>query len=378
MIHSAQSFPSPPNASAMPRRLANLDLARAIAIAMVIVFHLAALVPGVNGWIYQLTQGGRYGVDLFFVLSGYLVGGLYWREWSKQGFVAPIGFVMRRALRTLPPYLVAMFGSWLIAKFMFGTAFDLTFLLMVQNYTSDISYFKGSWSLCIEEHFYLLLPIILGSVLYWGGIRSVPYALAVIASTSLVARLLTWDEGEHAFGFFYTATHLHFDGLALGVLAAYISHFRPDLAERCLQYRKPIFSIGVGCVLITAWMSSAMVYIFVPAILSTVFTAVIIVLAADKSYGIATARIVEALAHGSYSLYLTHYVAIFFAVAGLQAIGCTQSWQLAVGGLLATLMAGYAFFWLVERPTFWLRDRLLKKDVQVRESNRHPKMSLST
>lgn len=304
-----------------PGRLANLDLARAIAIAMVIVFHLAALVPGVDGWIFQLTQGGRYGVDLFFVLSGYLVGGLYWREWSKQGSVAPIGFVLRRGLRTVPPYLVAMFLSWMIARAMFGAAFDPTFLLMVQNYTTDISYFKGSWSLCIEEHFYLFLPVLLGCVLYWGSIKSIPKALVVIASGSLVARLLTWEEREHAFGFFYTATHLHFDGLALGVLAAYISHFRPDVAERCLQYRKSIFVIGLGSVLITAWLSAASVYIFVPAILSTVFTASIIVLATDKAYRIAEARIVGALAHASYSLYLTHYVAIYFTVAGLQAIG---------------------------------------------------------
>ena len=72
----------------------NLDLLRAIAITMVVVYHTAHTTPSLR----PVTNYGEYGVDLFFVLSGWLVGGLYWRERFSFGNVRIVGFWIRRWL----------------------------------------------------------------------------------------------------------------------------------------------------------------------------------------------------------------------------------------------------------------------------------------
>src|SRR5262249_23083778 len=65
----------------------NLDLIRATAIAMVLIYHGIVMSPIQSPWIRQMTNYGQYGVDLFFVLSGWLIGGLYWRERKEFGNV---------------------------------------------------------------------------------------------------------------------------------------------------------------------------------------------------------------------------------------------------------------------------------------------------
>ena len=92
----------------MRTRDSNLDLLRAAAILMVVVYHVAQRWPVALPRLTAFTQYGEHGVDLFFVLSGWLIGGLLWREHEKFGNVQIARFICRRALRTVPPYLVAL------------------------------------------------------------------------------------------------------------------------------------------------------------------------------------------------------------------------------------------------------------------------------
>ena len=92
----------------MRTRDSNLDLLRAAAILMVVVYHVAQRWPVALPRLTAFTQYGEHGVDLFFVLSGWLIGGLLWREHEKFGNVQITRFICRRASRTVPPYLVAL------------------------------------------------------------------------------------------------------------------------------------------------------------------------------------------------------------------------------------------------------------------------------
>ena len=94
------------------KRIVNLDLIRAIGICAVVIFHTVQMV-GRDGFVLisKFTHVGHYGVDLFFVLSGFLIGNLYWHELVENGRVDIKRFILRRILRTYPPYLIALLLS---------------------------------------------------------------------------------------------------------------------------------------------------------------------------------------------------------------------------------------------------------------------------
>ena len=155
-----------PDSVTAARRNANLDLLRATAILLVIVYHVVQMWPVPLETLRQYTALGAYGVDLFFVLSGWLVGGLYWREHKVTGRVGVGRFISRRVLWRLPCYLMALAFLWGAVRM--GDpqrrAFDPSYLLFLQNYKVTMPYFLVTWSLCMEEHFYLILPPTMAAV----------------------------------------------------------------------------------------------------------------------------------------------------------------------------------------------------------------------
>src|SRR4051794_9525204 len=104
-----------------------LDQLRACAILSVISYHLFQMSPIPLPQLTRVTWYGQYGVDLFFVLSGWLIGGLYWRELNKLGSVDLMRFWSRRWLRTLPPYFSALTLSWLAVRWARGELFEWTY-----------------------------------------------------------------------------------------------------------------------------------------------------------------------------------------------------------------------------------------------------------
>jgi len=105
-------------------RVDNLDLIRACAILFVLLYHSVQMATGTAGF----AAFGEFGVDLFFVLSGYLIGGLYWREHQQFGSVARLRFIARRALRTMPPYFVAMAIAYMAVRLYRDESFDFRYL----------------------------------------------------------------------------------------------------------------------------------------------------------------------------------------------------------------------------------------------------------
>ncbi len=213
-------------------RIANLDLIRAAAIVAVVIYHTVQMV-GRDGFvsIARYTHVGQYGVDLFFVLSGFLIGQLYWREQIDRGHVDIPRFILRRLLRTYPPYAIAMVLSFISVWIGRHQSFDFGYLFFLQNYYQQIPFFLVSWSLCIEEHFYIFLPF----VLY--GIRrlkpsKVLLTLLALSSVPLILRvLLIKIEDNLPFGYYLTATHFRFEGLVLGVAAAHAFTYFPSISQ---------------------------------------------------------------------------------------------------------------------------------------------------
>jgi len=206
------------------RRNHSLDVLRAVAVLLVFCYHSSGVW---FGWI---------GVDLFFVLSGFLVSGLLFREYQSMQQVRPARFLFRRGLKIYPQFYFFMAATLLFACWRgnpprFGQA--TAELAFVQNYAGGI--WGHTWSLAVEEHFYILLTLIIVMLARRGGadpFRSLPGWIAAACLVILGLRVLTWK--FHPPISLYTnvfPSHLRFDSLLAGVLAAYYQSFRnQDLA----------------------------------------------------------------------------------------------------------------------------------------------------
>ncbi|MEY4193156.1 MAG: hypothetical protein RJA00_1387, partial [Bacteroidota bacterium] len=199
----------------------SLDLLRALAILLVLGRHSFA--NGLWHWI------GWSGVDLFFVLSGFLVSGLIFQEIKTQGDVRLGRFLVRRALKIYPSFYVFLLVS-VLAAWMTDRNYETSQLLSEIFYLQ--SYFDGlwmhTWSLAVEEHFYLVFALV---VAFWQR-QGLPIHVGVTLKW-LIGILLFWMAirwgycWSHRFepSFDFTATHLRADGIWLGVILSFSYHF---------------------------------------------------------------------------------------------------------------------------------------------------------
>ncbi|SIT18004.1 Peptidoglycan/LPS O-acetylase OafA/YrhL, contains acyltransferase and SGNH-hydrolase domains [Roseivivax lentus] len=146
------------------RHFGALDGARALAIAMVLYHHSPVGAALSDGPV--IAARGFLGVDLFFVLSGYLITTLLLRERDRTGAISLGGFYWRRALRILPLYLVvvtAVGGYYVLVKGEAEAArlWPFYYLFLANFLTADIPNLAPMWSLSVEEQYYLLWPLLL-------------------------------------------------------------------------------------------------------------------------------------------------------------------------------------------------------------------------
>ncbi|MCF8002617.1 MAG: acyltransferase [Chromatiaceae bacterium] len=224
----------------MRHHIAWLDTVRALAILLVLISHGRAFLLEVAPWTATLKLGGFLGVELFFVLSGFLIGGILLQLSAELNWQSLHQFFTRRWRRTLPNYFLFVLLNLALALLMIRPAplNDLwRYLLFVQNlFAAQPPFFPEAWSLSIEELFYLGFPL-LGALLAWGLHRpatGVLWALGLgILVLSTGARLwvatepgLSWDEDLRKVAW------LRMDALMVGVLAAFYRGRGGRLLER--------------------------------------------------------------------------------------------------------------------------------------------------
>ncbi len=204
-----------------------LDTLRALAILVVMLYHLQGALPE---WMAGVGQYGWMGVDLFFCLSGYLIGSQLLKPYGLGGVPSLREFYRRRVYRILPAYLFVLmlyvaWPGWREARMLPPLWKMLTF---TANLGFDVKRraFSHVWSLCVEEHFYLALPVLVMGMMRRPSVKkTVGLIVAVVVLGALyrgyellpVLAPFGWTAGREAPAFFfrtlYYPTYTRLDGL---------------------------------------------------------------------------------------------------------------------------------------------------------------------
>jgi peptidoglycan/LPS O-acetylase OafA/YrhL len=204
-------------------RVPELDGIRAIAIWMVLVHHVFFAFPrassayeGIPVVLLRLVDHGWLGVDLFFILSGFLITGILIESKSKPNYAK--NFYMRRVLRIFPLYFVAVVTMWLF--YPDSTSYLLLSFVFLANFANGFQIHEPHgmgilWSLNIEEHFYLAWPW----VVFCLGKRKLAYLAASIVVLTPFIRGFSAANGMNLLHI-YSYSWFRFDGLAVGALIA--------------------------------------------------------------------------------------------------------------------------------------------------------------
>jgi peptidoglycan/LPS O-acetylase OafA/YrhL len=371
--------------SAKLTRLHGLDTLRAVAIVAVMIFHLESFLPSALARIGDL---GWMGVDLFFVLSGFLIGSQLLKPFADGQRLRLRDFYIRRAYRILPAYLVVLLlyfavPAWREHERVAAAWKFLTFTAnLVMNYPAELA-FSHAWSLCVEEHFYLLLPcLVLWQMRRPAAWKTVSLILSVVLFGVLLRR---WEllhvvrapgvSDDEMWALFmkriYYPTYCRLDGLVSGVALACIRTFRPvwwakvsrrgsllgvagllvcaaamwsfgweyPTPDRAfgVVYGFPLISLGFGLLVASAASSSGPLQLPLPG--------------------------AKTLATLAFSLYLTHKEIAHLDQTIFPWLTHESGWRAA--GVYAVSCLGFAalLYACVERPFLILRDQQMRSAV---------------
>jgi peptidoglycan/LPS O-acetylase OafA/YrhL len=349
------------------RRIFGLDVLRTVAISEVLLGHGMNIYVGVQA--KKLFEGfyGFLGVELFFVLSGFLVGSIALDMFDRQP--TPAGawdFMVRRWLRTLPNYYLFLGVNAVLVMLLGGAAFDARYLLFLQNLFWNIPhFFEESWSLSVEELFYLVLPLLIVTLAAFSrSARALGLALcAALAAFTLVRLGYVAAVHPDFHAVVRRAAGLRLDSLMYGVLAAWLNRYA---REAFLRRPKAMLVAGL---LVTAAAVRAVFFLAptAPGAPSHLIAASLAL--GGVSLGVAmmlpflsawqaapgpVRAVVEWASRVSYSLYLCHLpTSRLLQAAGLHG---------GVAGMLIWMAASCAVATAIhlafERPIMRLRDRL--------------------
>lgn len=219
----------------------SLDFFRALAIMLVFTAH-SVLAAGSPIMLAPLQLGGT-GVDLFFVLSGWLIGNQLLLEKKRFGNIQVPRFWVRRWMRTMPAYY-AVLTLTILQLYLTKDNFSFPFahLFFLQNYSGDLSIFSVSWSLSVEEQFYLFIAPLFVITL------KLPTRYQILVLLSLLACPTFFRHMDY-----YTTlneTHVRLDCCAMGVLLAYIKHHKNSLWNLFQSKANLLFIVSISVYLI--------------------------------------------------------------------------------------------------------------------------------
>jgi len=337
-------------------RISSIDVFRSIAIISVVLFHYNGILPF-----------GFLGVDLFFVISGLLIGGLLIKKYNQNENINLLKFILQRGFKIWPSYYSFIFIGSVIAYFFYkeidsNQIIPITdlkrYLFFYQNYTGLPFHwsFDHVWSLCVEEHFYILLPILFILVQRFFKSSVVLFIFIIFTIISGIAfkiLMVFFTSSKDT----YSATHNRIDALAWGVLLSFIIfYFGESLKKMKLRY--VFFILGIAIFIIALYLevyNSSYFYqkIIFHSLLPFCFFLMLLGL---YYYDFTCLKILRIIAYYSYNWYLWHPLFVIFLIKyfGNSILGLTLY-------LIISFIFAILFTVIVEEKVLQKRDLVLGK-----------------
>jgi peptidoglycan/LPS O-acetylase OafA/YrhL len=364
-----------------------LDGLRSIAVLLVISAHLTGRFVDIHGPNHYsklpFVANGWIGVDLFFVLSGFFIGGQLWKELRDRQSIDVSRFVIRRGFRIWPLYFFTFFCvltfDLIVGHGAKEHQYGWSDLIFITNFHSR-GLVMGSWSLCTEEQFYIVTPLILFFFAHrlrlvrdcrpwlWGLLLFVP-----------ILRTILWVHGtghffQHSTRMFtalYFPSITHCDGLIMGLIIANLWVTREEPNSR---FASPFILVAVSCVLLVA-LHQFQKEIFDFTVLALFFGS-LVWLGIKRRLTIFNSKVFYWISRLSFGMYLNHeYMCPWIARVLLSSLLIRVQFPALVNifgvALVALISAAIALvtFCGVEYPFLQIRKKVLERKSGIPHSN---------
>lgn len=350
-----------------------IDILRAGAVLLVLGAHMDRCPRATSEALFFLTNlwatCGWVGVDIFFVMSGYLVSRLLFQEHARTGGISVKTFFFRRGFKIYPAFWI-LTGATVLAWLASGNAFKwlavASEFLFIQNYGPAL--WNHTWSLAVEEHFYIFLALLLGGLatlkLSERPFRIVPLVFVALAATCLGLRLAGWEilpqfiDKLHLY-----PSHLRMDSLFAGVLVSYLHHTHGDaFVIGTRRWRWPLRLAGTALLLPAVLLPLKTTWFISTLGLTFFYTGAALILMSLLTAQAPGGRIGAAVAYvgtHSYSIYLWHMPVLYWLVpAVVGSVKAERSWYLYfLTCVLGSIGGGILLANLIEFPMLRWRDR---------------------
>jgi peptidoglycan/LPS O-acetylase OafA/YrhL len=367
----------------VPEKLHGLGHLRTFAIALVFLFHYPTP-DNLPDWLWDLKDFGWIGVDLFFVLSGFLIGRQIFLELKAKQQISLKSFFIKRFFRIIPVYLVVVAIYFLVPVFRERESLPALwrFLTFTQNIGLNPSLngtFSHAWSLCIEEQFYLFFPLIVATLVYLNLVKRGAYIIIFLFVFTCLIRLYIWNhymppliEADKGYSNFwvtwiYYPTYTRLDGLLTGLSIAGLVVFYPHVKEKLMKYSNLLLLTGIiilaGAYYICQPRVGFSANIFGFPLIAIGFGFIVFaainpgcVLYKFKS------RLTSSIAILSYSIYLIHKAVrhLCFLYFGKMGLDEKSYWMLLLS-IIFTIIGALILRYTTEKPFLKLRAKLLMK-----------------